>query len=220
MSPLSKAPKAEPTAASGPGVAYSYIRFSTRIQETGDSLHRQKTLADDYAAKHGLKLDSARFEDLGVSGFRGKQIEGGALGKFLLAVRQKKILPESTLLVEAFDRFSRGKLTDQLKFVLELVSSGIKVITLYDGLIYDQSSFDKARIVAAQKARWAKIKAAKTNTPATPEAAKSVPVAKPAAPKPAKKKFVMSAAAKAKISAAAKARWAKVKAEKAGQTKP
>jgi hypothetical protein len=34
------------------------------------------------------------------------------------------------------------------------------------------------------------------------------------AAKPAKKKFVMSAAAKAKISAAAKARWAKVKGAK------
>ena len=61
------------------------------------------------------------------------------------------------------------------------------------------SAAGKARIVAAQKARWAKIRAA-------------APAAK--ATKPAKKKFVMSAAAKAKISAAAKARWAKIKAAK------
>lgn len=62
------------------------------------------------------------------------------------------------------------------------------------------SAAGKARIAAAQKLRWAKIKAGK-------------PVAK-TAPKPAKKKFTMSAAAKAKISAAAKARWAKIKAAK------
>ena len=61
------------------------------------------------------------------------------------------------------------------------------------------SAAGRARIAAAQKARWAKLKAA-------------APAAKAA--KPAKKKFVMSAAAKAKISAAAKARWAKIKAEK------
>ena len=66
------------------------------------------------------------------------------------------------------------------------------------------SAAGKARIIAAQKARWAKVKAAKVKAVA--------PVAKVA--KPAKKKFVMSAAAKAKISAAAKARWAKVKAAK------
>ena len=68
------------------------------------------------------------------------------------------------------------------------------------------SAAGKAKIAAAQKARWAKI-----------NAAKSAPAAKPVVPvvaKSAKKKFVMSAAAKAKISAAAKARWAKIHAEK------
>jgi len=67
------------------------------------------------------------------------------------------------------------------------------------------SAAGKARIVAAQKARWAKVKAAK------PEA-KTVVAVKVA--QPAKKKFTMSAAAEAKISAAAKARWAKVRAAK------
>jgi hypothetical protein len=58
----------------------------------------------------------------------------------------------------------------------------------------------RAKVAAAQKARWAKIKAAKG----------------PAAVKPAKKaRKPMSAAGRAKISAAAKARWAKVNAAKA-----
>ena len=65
------------------------------------------------------------------------------------------------------------------------------------------SAAGKARIAAAQKLRWAKVKAAKAK-PASPK-----PVVKPA-----KKKFTMSAAAKAKISAAAKARWAAKKAGK------
>jgi hypothetical protein len=57
------------------------------------------------------------------------------------------------------------------------------------------SAAGRARIAAAQKARWAKAKGTK-------------PAAKPAA----KKKRTMSAAGRAKISAAAKARWAKAKA--------
>jgi len=64
------------------------------------------------------------------------------------------------------------------------------------------SAAGKAKIAAAQKARWAKIKGAKPATAAV----------EAVAAKPAKKKFTMSAAAKAKISAAAKARWAKIKA--------
>jgi hypothetical protein len=66
------------------------------------------------------------------------------------------------------------------------------------------STAARAKISAAAKARWAKIKGAKP-------AAKSV---KPAAKAPAKKR-TMSAAAKAKLSALAKARWAKIK--KAGK---
>jgi len=58
-----------------------------------------------------------------------------------------------------------------------------------------------AKIRAAQKARWAKVKAT------------AKPAAKPA--QPARRK--MSAAGRAKIAAAAKARWAKVRAEKAAK---
>ena len=61
------------------------------------------------------------------------------------------------------------------------------------------SAEGRARVAAAQKARWAKINAAKGKAEV-----KSV--------KPAKR--TMSAAAKAKIGAAAKARWAAKRAEK------
>jgi hypothetical protein len=59
------------------------------------------------------------------------------------------------------------------------------------------SAAGRARIAAAQKARWARVKAVK-------------PVTKPAAKTPAKR-WGMSSAAKAKLSAIAKARWAKAK---------
>jgi hypothetical protein len=65
------------------------------------------------------------------------------------------------------------------------------------------SAAGRAKVAAAQKARWAKIKAAKAK-----------PTAKVAI-KPVKKaRKQMSAEAKAKIAAAAKARWAKIKAAK------
>ena len=56
------------------------------------------------------------------------------------------------------------------------------------------SAAARAKIAAAQKARWAKVKKS---------------VAKPVA----KKKSGISAAGRAKIAAAAKARWAKAKAD-------
>ncbi len=60
---------------------------------------------------------------------------------------------------------------------------------------FRMSAAGRARIIAAQKARWAKVKAAGGS------------------PKLAKKgRRKMSAAARAKIAAAARARWAKAKA--------
>ena len=64
---------------------------------------------------------------------------------------------------------------------------------------FTMSAAAKAKISAAAKLRWAKVKGAK-------------PAAKPKASPAIKKKGGMSAAGRAKISAAAKARWAKAKA--------
>ena len=64
---------------------------------------------------------------------------------------------------------------------------------------FGMSASGRARIAAAQKARWAKFHATKSP-------AKAV----------SKRKRTLSAAAKAKIAAAARARWAKAKA--AGRT--
>jgi hypothetical protein len=61
------------------------------------------------------------------------------------------------------------------------------------------SAAGRARIAAAAKARWAKVKAAK-------------PVVKAAVVPAPKKKGGMSAEGRARIAAAAKARWAKAKA--------
>ena len=67
----------------------------------------------------------------------------------------------------------------------------------------------RARIVAEQKKRWAKIMAGK------PGAKKVAKRAVKGATKPPKKKRKMSPEAIAKIVAAQKARWAKIRADKA-----
>ena len=70
------------------------------------------------------------------------------------------------------------------------------------------SAEGRARIVAAQKARWAKIKDEKA--PVAPKAP-----ANAKAEAPVKKKRNISPEARAKMAAAAKARWADAKAGKA-----
>lgn len=80
------------------------------------------------------------------------------------------------------------------------------------------SAAGKARIIAAQKARWAKIKAAKAKSaPVAKAVVAPKPVAKAVKPAVAKKGRVISAEARAKMAAAAKLMWVKIKAAKAAK---
>jgi DNA invertase Pin-like site-specific DNA recombinase len=64
--------------------------------------------SEDYAAANGLTIDkSLRLEDIGKSAFDGTNIQKGALGQFIQAVKRRKVEKGSTLIVESLDRLSR-----------------------------------------------------------------------------------------------------------------
>jgi len=124
--------------------AYSYKRFSTPEQRKGDSHRRQDKGAEDYAKKHGLKLDETqKFEDLGTSGYKGFNRIHGALKEFIDLVEQGKIPKGSVLIVEHLDRLSREKVSDALTLFMNLIQKGIKIVTLQDNMEYDKKSIDK-----------------------------------------------------------------------------
>jgi DNA invertase Pin-like site-specific DNA recombinase len=117
--------------------AYSYLRFSTPEQLRGDSLRRQTTMAQEYAARHGLDLDTElTFHDLGVSAFKGANAESGKLAYFKEAVEVGLVKRGSILLVEALDRLSRLTPLKAIRVLEDIVESGISVVTLNDGKTY------------------------------------------------------------------------------------
>jgi DNA invertase Pin-like site-specific DNA recombinase len=123
--------------------AYSYLRFSTPEQAKGDSLRRQTALADDYAKRHGLTLDTElSLRDLGVSAFRGDNVAVGALGAFLRAVSDGLVPKGSLLLVEALDRVSRQSARKAVRILEDIVEAGVTVVTLNDGKAYTEQSLD------------------------------------------------------------------------------
>ena len=71
--------------------AYSYIRFASAAQVAGDSFRRQITRTEEFCRKNNLLLNKVRFEDLGVSGWKGKNIEKTALGDCIFAAKAGKI---------------------------------------------------------------------------------------------------------------------------------
>jgi DNA invertase Pin-like site-specific DNA recombinase len=123
--------------------AYSYLRFSTPEQAQGDSHRRQTRMAQDYALRHGLELDEElTFNDLGVSAFRGKNAEVGALRAFLIAVENEQIPSGSYLLVESLDRISRQSARKASRILEEIVEAGVVLVTLSDGKHWTTEAID------------------------------------------------------------------------------
>ncbi|MCP9234260.1 recombinase family protein [Mesorhizobium sp. LMG 17147] len=58
-------------------VAYSYIRWSSAVQGDGDSLRRQKHMAEDWCHRNGVRLADEVMIDAGVSAYRGKNLKRG-----------------------------------------------------------------------------------------------------------------------------------------------
>ena len=124
--------------------AYSYIRFSSPEQEKGDSLRRQVEQSEEYAKKYGLELDDTlKLTDRGLSAFKGAHKTKGALGKFLQFVEEGEIARGSILIVENMDRLSREQVLDALNQFTSIIKAGIKIVTLQDGMEYDQDSINQ-----------------------------------------------------------------------------
>jgi len=122
---------------------YSYLRFSTPEQRKGDSYRRQIQLSEDYAEKNGFEIDdSLRFEDTGVSAFKGIHRTKGALKNFLDLIEKDKIFYDSILLVESLDRLSREQVLDALNLFASIIQAGVKVVSLSDGMEYDKASIN------------------------------------------------------------------------------
>ncbi|WJI64501.1 recombinase family protein [Mesorhizobium sp. C416B] len=112
-------------------IAYSYIRWSSVIQGAGDSLRRQKHLAEQWCQRNGVKLaDDKIMVDAGVSAYHGKNLAEGAMGAFVTAAKEGKIVKGSYLLVEALDRLSRMRTVEVLSVFLEILKAGIVLVTL------------------------------------------------------------------------------------------
>lgn len=117
--------------------AYSYIRFSSVKQQKGDSVERQTRLSVEYAAQHGLQLDTElNLRDLGISAYDRSNVKKGALGQFLRLVEEGRIEKGSYLLVESLDRLSRDKVMDALSIFIDILRAGVIIVTLSDVQVY------------------------------------------------------------------------------------
>lgn len=133
--------------------AYSYIRFSSNIQQKGDSLRRQTQLREKYLKEHPeLELDtSLKMTDLGVSAYDQSNIKKGNLGRFLETIKQGKVEEGSYLLVESLDRLSRAQVMEALEVFLGILNAGINIVSLNENIVYSRNGLntDATNLIAS-----------------------------------------------------------------------
>lgn len=120
------------------GKAYSYIRFSSKKQEQGDSVRRQTELAEQYAHVHGLILSDKNFQDLGISAF--KEGNRPSLGDMLEAIEKGQIEPGSTIIIESLDRLSRRGIDVTQQIIKSILQHNVFIASLVDGLLLNRES--------------------------------------------------------------------------------
>lgn len=121
---------------------YSYIRMSTDIQLKGDSLRRQMEMSERYCEENNIELVES-IQDIGVSGFRGKNTSEGSLSRFLKVVEDGKIDKGSYLIIESLDRLSRDKVLSAFGIFSSILSKGVTIVTLQDNQVYTSETVNE-----------------------------------------------------------------------------
>lgn len=117
--------------------------MSTDAQLKGDSLRRQLEMSRAYAAEMELTLvEDLSLHDIGISAFQGENVDSGALGRFLDLVNRGDVEQGSYLLVESLDRITRQNPQRATLIFLQILASGINVVTLGDRRVYQAGQGD------------------------------------------------------------------------------
>lgn len=131
---------------------YSYIRFSSKKQEMGDSIRRQREAGKQWVDRHGDEgyfLDETlNLTDKGSSAYRGKNLrDTNPLGKFIAMVKSGKIKKGSVLMLENLDRFSRQPVRKVYHVFCDIVEAGVNILTLKPEQMITMSNIDKMEVV-------------------------------------------------------------------------
>lgn len=121
--------------------AYSYTRFSSLRQEGNDSVRRQTAATREWCKANKVELVED-FADLGVSAFRGKNADAGALSAFMRLAEGGRIPKGSLLIVESLDRITRSEITKAVTLFLRIIGAGVEIVTLADNQRYNEAGVD------------------------------------------------------------------------------
>lgn len=126
--------------------AVLYYRWSSTEQGRGSSLERQRNECCALAHRHGWRV-VGEIIDEGVSAFKGRHANAGALGGFVRDVEAGLHPDGVVLVVEKLDRLSREEPGRVFAWMLGLTEAGVTVATVDGDRRYGRGTFDMASII-------------------------------------------------------------------------
>lgn len=126
--------------------AVIYIRWSSSEQGKGSSLERQRGDCLAHAARHGWNVVDELIDE-GVSAFKGRHADVGALGRFVAGVEAGLYPDGVVLLTEKLDRLSREQAKKVFAWMLGITELGVTVATVDGDRRYDRTNLDMPAII-------------------------------------------------------------------------
>lgn len=126
-------------------ICFSYIRFSSKPQGGNEksSEWRQGEIAPKIAKEKGWIFDEKlNVFDPGISAYRGKNVEDGELGTLFRALKAGTIPKGRIMIVEAFDRLSRMKISKARRLFEDLLENGLEIYVNQDSKLYTEESLE------------------------------------------------------------------------------
>ncbi|MBO2699912.1 recombinase family protein [Shewanella algae] len=124
-------------------LAHSYIRFSSRAQEKGDSIQRQIASATSWSERNGIPLSDVVYRDLGISAF--KKVDRPGLRQLTESIRAGIIKKDDYILLERLDRLSRKDLDIAQEEIKSILRMGVNVVAIEDNLELTPESVNDAQ---------------------------------------------------------------------------
>lgn len=120
----------------------TYLRFSSKPQERGDSIRRQEELFDRWLKSNPDATIADKFMDEGQSAYHGKHLKGD-FGRMLQSIQDGKYPSGQTvLLVESENRLNRQSARKTENLVDLITGKGVDVICLESGKVYNSTNID------------------------------------------------------------------------------
>jgi len=123
--------------------AIVYIRWSTLNQEDGNSLERQKALAEAVAKTHGWTINPDEIHiESGKSAYHGRNRAQNGKLRHIEDRAARGELAGKVLIVEAVDRLSRQEPLESLNLLVGLCKQGLTICEAGTGIIYDTAKIN------------------------------------------------------------------------------